>query len=130
MRRSLAILAVLATVLAGCDGGDDDEVSERERTIHTEVTSSPSGLPVTVDVSGTQVDGITPLARDVSVTVTCRRAAPGLDRCLISGSAEVKGDDPFDRLGKRVTICLTDFGRRECAEGQHGLAFVFFDVLV
>jgi hypothetical protein len=64
-------------------------------------------------------DAETPIARSVRSNVFCGSAtgprAPG--GCILVAIARVKSGDP---AAKRVTMCLTDAGERDCATGNDG----------
>ena len=126
MRRSLLVLAGLAMV-AGCENHDSDAV---HRTIFVEVTSSPSGLQMNVSV-GLDVDfeAPTPIARNVRANLgfCTPLTAQGLVECLVFASANVKSGNP---AGKRVTMCLTDAGERDCATANDGSVSVRMTVRV
>jgi hypothetical protein len=114
MRRSFLVLLGLVSIV-GCE-------KDSERTAFVEVTSVPDGLRMSVSVGFTDpvtFEAETPIARNVRSKVFCGSAfgprAPGA--CLEFGSAAVKSGDP---AGKRVTMCLTDAGKHECATGNDG----------
>jgi hypothetical protein len=126
MRRSLLALAGLVAVV-GCGSSDRDDV---HRTVFVEVTSSPSGLLMGVSV-GLDVDfeAQTPIARNVRANLgfCTSLTAQGLLECLVFASASVKSGDP---AGKRVTMCLTDAGERDCATSHDGTVLVSMTVQV
>ena len=114
MRRSFLALLGLVSIV-GCE-------KDSKRTAFVEVTSVPDGLRMSVSVGFTDpvtFEAETPIARNVRSTVFCGSAfgprAPGA--CLEFGSAAVKSGDP---TGKRVTMCLTDAGKHECATANDG----------
>ena len=114
MRRSLLpLLGLLATL--GCGK------AERERTAFVEVTSSPSGILMSVSVGFTDpvtFEAETPIARNVRSKVFCGtgvRTASGA--CLEVATARVQGGNP---AGIHVTMCLTDAGEQDCATGNDG----------
>jgi hypothetical protein len=125
-RAVLALLVASVGVLAGCDRDYDEE---RTRTVRVEVVSVPSGLLVDVSVAGdARFQASTPINRDVITTVWCDPVGFAI-RCHIYGRARVTGVDP---AGKRVTMCLSDGGERECKTGDNGavsleLTFFVFD---
>lgn len=128
MTRSLLLLAGFLPVM-GCGGGYDDDV---HRTVFVEVTSSPSGLPmgVSVGVGGEgEFDAPTPIARNVRVNVGfCRPlTTTGLVECVVYGVASVRG---VDAAGKRVTMCLSDAGERDCATSNDGTVSVSMTIRV
>lgn len=121
MRRSVLLLIGLLAVV-GCEDDDDDI---RHRTVFVEVTSSPSGLLMSVWVGvedAVYFEAPTPIARNVRAGVPCRNAtSTAVDECVVFASASVKDDDP---AGKRVTMCLTDAGEQDCATSNEGAVSV------
>ena len=122
MTRSLLVLVGLLVVV-GCEN------HEPKRTVFVEVTSSPSGLLMSVSVGfsdAVEFEARTPIARNARARVFCGtgvRTAAG--ECLVIASASVKGDLP---AGTRVTMCLTDAGEHDCATSDNGTVSVHMTV--
>jgi hypothetical protein len=116
---SLVVL-LLVMGIAGCGGDSSDD----RRTAFVEVTTSPSGLPVEIQVNNTTVNGTTPVVRNVRYDSLCSPGglSPGDldDECLVVGTAFLRTDD----RGARVTLCLTDRGKRVCESGDEGFVVV------
>ena len=118
MRFLLVVIGLLAA--AGC--GDSGRDIEQQRTVFVEVTSVPSGLPMRVSFGNSGFDAETPIARNARATVFCSPlTTPGLSQCVVVAVASVESGDP---RGKRVTMCLTEAGERDCATSNDGAVSV------
>jgi hypothetical protein len=92
--------------------------------VFVEVTSSPSGLVMSVSVGFDDLvtfEAPTPIARNVRTSVFCgtgvRTAA---SECLVFASAHMKSGP----AGTRITMCLTDARERDCATSDSGAVAV------
>lgn len=113
MVRAIGLLAGI--LVLGCEKG------ETRRTVFVEVTSSPSGLLMSVSAGfsdAVEFEAPTPIARNVRIRAFCDAGVgPSPDGCELFASARVKEGS---RAGKRVTMCLTDAGERDCATSNDG----------
>ncbi len=110
-----ATLALSLLLFAACGGGGSDD---DHRVAFVEVTSSPSGLPVEVTLNNTSQKATTPVMGNMRYDAIC-----GLPTgCLIVGLARLDTEAP-----SRVTLCVTDGGKRACDSSTTGLASVGLD---
>jgi hypothetical protein len=115
---TLVPFLVLVTMV-GCGGGGDS--SNSKRTAVVELTSSPTGLPVGLQLNNTRLAVKTPFTGNVVYDAGCVPSGPGGTgtRCFVVGSAVAQLTDPSKAT---VFLCVTDGGTQGCDSGDGGIA--------
>lgn len=98
------LLSVMVMGMAACDGGGGGGDS---RTAFVEVTSTPSGLAVVIQLNNTRLNATTPVAQHVRYDTLCIPTSLVSSECQVVGSADV-------RNARGVTLCVTEGGKRAC----------------
>ena len=100
------LFLVMVMGMVACDGGGGG--GGDSRTAFVEVTSTPSGLAVVIQLNNTRLNATTPVAQNVRYDTLCIPRGPsGPAECQVFASADV-------RNARDVTLCVTEGGKRSC----------------
>lgn len=119
--RLLAPLAALVLVLTAC-GGSGNYHEQREALV--EVSSTPSGQPIELQLNNTKLDLTTPDTRVVPYVTFCVVSPTDLvTTCHLSASVNFK----LAAGRGSLTLCVAEGQQRECGASNQGSVVVTLD---